>query len=291
MNIEITNEHPSIDDAFERTIKDIDIPPRPVILEHFQDEMRKENPSFMHLGKIIAADVSLSASLMKLINSPYYGLRIKVNSVSQALTMLGLDEASRAIAASCLHKSFPSTPKLERFWNASAQVAALSGWLAKNNHKTMLRADVAYTFGLFRNIGIAILIMRYPRYMETLDSANHETELSFTDVEQRDFQTDHARVGYVLAMNWNLPEEICLGIRSHHELLAMDQAESGVPLGSQYLIATSQTAEHILQCITGLSSTCEWQKLGTSCLRILGLSEDELPALCEAGADVLEAVE
>jgi hypothetical protein len=74
-------------------------------------------------------------------------------------------------------------------------------------------------------------------------------------------------------------------------LLTIDQAESGVPLASQYLVATSQTAEYILQCLTGLSSTSEWQKLGPACLRILGLSEDELPAICEAGADILEAVE
>jgi HD-like signal output (HDOD) protein len=291
MGIEIANVHPSINGAFERTIKDIGIPPRPVVLERFQDEMRKENPSFTHFGQIITADVSLSAGLMKVVNSPYFGLRSKVHSVGDALTMLGLDEASRAIAAACLHETFPLTPALERFWNASARVAALSGWLAKNNHKPMLHADVAYTFGLFRDIGIAILLLRYPRYVETLVSANHETERSFTDIEQRDFQTDHARVGYILAMNWNLPEEICLGIRSHHELLAIDQAESGVPLASQYLIATSQTAEYILQCLTGLSSTSEWQKLGPACLRILGLSEDELPAIFEAAADILEAVE
>ena len=291
MDIEIAKEPPSINDAFERTIKDIGIPPRPAILDRVKAEMRKETPSFMHLGQIIAADVGLSAGLIKVVNSPYFGLRSKVHSVGDALTMLGLDVASRAIAVACLHASFPLTPALEKFWNASAQVAALSGWLAKNNHKTMLRADVAYTFGLFRDIGIAILLLRYPRYVETLVSANHETERSFTDVEQRDFQTDHARVGYVLAMNWNLSEEICLGIRSHHELQAFDQAESGVPLASQYLIATSQTAEHILQCLTGLSMTSEWQKLGPACLTILGLSEDELPAICEAGKAILEAVE
>jgi hypothetical protein len=71
----------------------------------------------------------------------------------------------------------------------------------------------------------------------------------------------------------------------------MEQAESGVPLASQYLIATSQTAEHILHCITGLSNTSEWKKIGPACLRILGLNEDELPALCEAGTEILEAVE
>jgi HD-like signal output (HDOD) protein len=291
MNIEITHEHPSINDTFEQTIKDIGIPPRPFILDRVKAEMSKETPSFIRLGQIIAADVSLSAGLMKIVNSPYFGLRSKVHSVGETLTMLGLEVASRAIAATCLRASFPLTPALERFWNASAQVAALSGWLARNNHRILLRADVAYTFGLFRDIGIAILLLRYPHYMETLDSANHETEQSFTDVEQRDFRTDHARVGYVLAMNWNLPEEICLGIRSHHELPAIDHAESGVPLVSQYLIATSQTAEHILQCLTGLSSTSEWQKLGPACLRILGLSEDELPALCEAATAILEVIE
>ena len=246
---------------------------------------------FKHLGQIIAADVGLSAGLMKISNSAYFGLRTKVHSVGDALTMLGLDVASRAIAAACLRQSFPLTPPLERFWNGSAQIAALSGWLAKNNQKTMLPVDVAYTFGLLRDIGIAILLQRYPHYVETLANANQEAERSFTDVEQRDFGTDHARVGYILAMNWNLPEDICLGIRSHHELLAMEQAESGVPLASQYLIATSQTAGHILHCITGLSNTSEWQKIGPACLRILGLSEDELPALCAAGAEILEAVE
>jgi HD-like signal output (HDOD) protein len=291
MGIEIANKHPLIDDAFERTIKDIGIPPRPVILDRFKDEMRKNNPSFFRLSQIISADVGLAAGLMKLVNSPYFGLRRKVDSVGDALTMLGLDAASRAIAAACLRNAFPLTPAIERFWNGSAQVAALSGWLAKNNPKTMIRPDVAYTFGLFRDIGIAILILRHPLYMETLGNANLETERSFTDVEQCDFQTDHARVGYVLGMNWYLPEEICLGIRSHHDLLAIDQADSELTPASRYLIATSQTAEYILQCLTGLSSTREWQKLGPACLRILGLSEDELPAMCEAGAAILGAVD
>jgi HD-like signal output (HDOD) protein len=291
MNVDIANKHPSIDDAFERTIKDLGIPPRPVILDRFKEEMRKDTPNVLRLSQIISSDVSLSAGLMKVVNSAYFGLRRKVDSVGDALTMLGLDASSRAITAACLRGAFPSTPVLERFWNASAQVAALSGWLAKNNHKSMIRSDVAYTFGLFRDIGIAILLIRYPHYVETLARANLEIERSFTDVEQCDFLTDHGRVGYVLAMNWNLSEEMCFGIRWHHDLLAIDQTEYEVTPASRYLIATSQTAEYVLQCITGLSSTMEWKKLGPACLRILDLSEDDLPALCEAGADILKTVE
>jgi HD-like signal output (HDOD) protein len=205
--------------------------------------------------------------------------------------MLGLDVSSRAITAACLREAFPLTPVIERFWNASAQIASLSGWLAKKNHKSMIRADVAYTFGLFRDIGIAILLIRYPHYVETLARANLETERSFTDVEQFDFPTDHGRVGYLLGLNWYLPEEICLGIRWHHDLLGIDNTESVVALASRCLVATSQTAEYILQCITGLSSTIKWKKIGPACLRILGLSEKELPAMCEAGAEILKTVE
>jgi HD-like signal output (HDOD) protein len=291
MDFKFANEHSPIDESVERIIQDIGIPPHPAIIDRVIAEMRKAAPDFSQLGQIIATDVSLSASLMKTVNSPYFGLRSKVHSVADALTMLGLDVASRAIAIKCLRASFPVTPALERFWNASAQIAALSGWLAMKVHKTILHADVAYTFGLFRDIGIAILLRRHSRYVETLFRANQETERSFTDIEQRDIHTDHARVGYVLAMNWCLPEEICLGIRSHHELLAIELPESGVPLVSQYLIATSQTAAHILQCLTGLSCTSEWRKLGPACMRILCLSEDELPAICNAGADILESVE
>jgi HD-like signal output (HDOD) protein len=291
MRIEMANKHPSIDDAFERTIKDLGIPPRPVILDRFKDEMRKDSPNFLRLSEIISADVSLSAALMKVVNSAYFGLRRKVDSIGDALNMLGLEASSRAITAACLREAFPSTPVLERFWNASAQVAALSGWLAKDKHKFIIRPDVAYTFGLFRDIGIAILLIRYPHYVQTLARANQEPERSFTDVEQCDFLTDHARVGYVLAMNWNLPEDICLGIRWHHDLLAIDQPDYEVTSASRYLIATSQTAEYILQCITGLSSTMEWKKLGPACLRILRLSEHELPAICEAGADILKSVD
>jgi HD-like signal output (HDOD) protein len=93
--------------------------------------MRKEAASLMRLGQIIAADVSLSAGLMKISNSAYFGLGGKVHSIGDALTILGLDVASRAIAVASLRASFPLTPKLDRFWNASAQIAALSGWLAK----------------------------------------------------------------------------------------------------------------------------------------------------------------
>lgn len=292
-----TEDHdtiPSIDSILEQTLKDIGIPPRPVILDRIAAEMRKDDPNFRHIGHLIDADVSLAASFIKTANSPFFGFRSRARSANEALMMLGLDVSSRAIAGISLRKAFPVGLHLERFWNASAQIAALSGWLTQIVRLGNLRADDAHTFGLFRDCGIPVMLRRFPSYEKILASANDDARQQFTLVEQQglpEFPTDHAMVGHLLAENWFLPEEICQAIRHHHELPAIDVIESGLPQSSRYLIATGQTAEHILQQLTGNSHTREWPKLGASCLRLLGLTQDKLGAIYQEGAEVLKTVE
>ena len=124
-----------------------------------------------------------------------------------------------------------------------------------------------------------------------LESANANTDLAFTAVEQQDFRTDHAMVGCLLAQNWWLPEEICLAIRHHHDRSAIDFFDSGLPASSRYLVAASQTAEHIVQQLTGGSRTQEWSKLGSSCLRLLRLAASDLPELYRGAEAVLATVD
>ncbi|MCX7173543.1 MAG: HDOD domain-containing protein [Proteobacteria bacterium] len=294
MTPEDTNELPTVDSVLEQTLMDIGIPPRPEILDRIAAEMRRDDPNFRHLGHLVTADVGLAASLIKTANSPFFGFRGKVHSPSEALMMLGLDVASRAIAGISLRKAFPADIRLERFWHASAQIAALSGWLTQVVAKGKLRADDAYTYGLFRDCGMPVMLKRFPAYQKVLARANDDAVHPFTQIEQEglpEFPIDHAMVGHLLGQNWWLPEKIILAIRHHHELLALDSVNSGLPDTSRYLIAISQLAEHILQEVTGGSHTREWSKLGASCLRLLNLEADELPSIRDLGAGVLAAVE
>jgi len=294
MTIEDAKPLPAIDAVLEKTLKDIGIPPRPEILDRIAAEMSSDEPNFRHLGQLISADVSLAASLIKTANSPFFGFNNRAHSINEALLMLGLEVASRAIAGISLRKAFPSDIRLERFWHASAQIAALSGWLTQIVGKGKLRADDAYTYGLFRDCGIPVLMRRFPNYEKILARANAESEQAFTEVERQglqEFPLDHATVGNLLAENWWLPEEICMAIHHHHERSSLDYIDSGLPSTSRYLIAMGQTAEHLLQEITGGSQTREWPKLGASCLRLLDFSEDELKALYVIAAKVIDTVE
>lgn len=272
----------------ESAIRDIGIPPCPAILEKINTEMRKDEPDFRHLTRIINSDVGIAAGLIAIANSPFFGFRNRARSVDEALLMLGLAVASRAIAGIILRKLFPLTPSLERFWHASACIARLSGWLAQQDRQGIkIRADDAYTFGLFRDSGIPMLLKRFSHYPEVLKNANAEKELSFTAVEEASCSTNHAVVGGLLAQSWWLPDDICLAIRYHHDYsLPEPGSRSVLPPTSRGLIATALLAEHLFQHHTGLSPTQEWPKGGPVCLRLLGLTDEDLPRLYDESATI-----
>jgi len=281
----------SVDGVLEQSIKGIDIPPRPLIIDRVRAAMNEEVPNFKRVGELISADVSLAGGLIKTANSPYFGYRSRARSINEALLMLGLDVTCRAIAAISLRQAFPNSAHYERFWDASAKIAVLSGWLARRLKRPRLRADDAYTYGLFRDCGIVILLRRFPDYKMTLHRANNEAVLSFTALEQRELPTDHAVIGCLLAQSWWLPDEICQAIRHHHELASIATADSAVPLASRYLIAIGQTAEHLLQQVSGASHTAEWPKLGAACLRLLDLKDENLPELYEEATVLLSTLD
>lgn len=286
------NAHSSnIDTLFERSLKDIGIPPCPAILERITSEMNRDEPDYNRLTQIIMADVGLSASLVKTANSPYFGTRRLVRSVGEALMILGLNISQRAIAGIILRQTFPHTPSLVRFWDASARIARLAGWVAQRVAIRGLSAEDAYTYGLFRDCGIPVLLNHFPDYEHTLTQANLERQLSFTALEEQSLPTNHAMVGCILAQSWWLPEEMCLAIRNHHDLAMLESAESQLPMLSRRLVASAQLAEHLLQHLLGLSKTEEWPKLGAACLRLLNLEESDLEALYEEARPIAEATE
>src|SRR5262245_23223397 len=114
-------------------VKEIGIPPCPTVLTEFTAEASKDDPDFRRLSHLINKDVALAASVLKTINSPFYGLSKKARTVHDALTLLGLRQTSRLIAGLLLRKAFASSksPAMFEYWDASAKVALVSGYLGR----------------------------------------------------------------------------------------------------------------------------------------------------------------
>lgn len=266
-----TAEH--LEENIGIAIRDIGIPPRPTVLIEIEAEMRKEEPDFTHLAKVISADVALSAALLRTTNSPFFGLDRKVRTVPEALLLLGLKLTIGTIAGLSLNKAFGHAPHLERFWDESGTTARVSGWLAKRLRKCCwIRPEDAYTFGLFHDCGIPVLMAPFPEYRRVLALANAEQTLCFTEIENREMGTNHAEMGALLAESWSLPPEIVAAVRHHHRLNELaTQSPDEIPAIAISLIAMTQLAEHLIYRRIGSGTTCEWNKVAPVAMRILNV--------------------
>lgn len=283
------DESKRVEGLLESALGDTGIPARPAILDRVHAEMDKPEPDFNLLARTISTDVALSGGLISIANSPYFGFHGRVRSVNEALMVLGLDISCRAIAGLILRNLFPMTLALERFWDASANIARLSGWLAQHpDIGIRVQANDAYTFGLFRDAGIAVLLNRFPYYHQVLTQANEEKTLGFTQIEEIQCPTNHAVIGALLAQSWWLPEEISTAIRVHHEFAILQKKDATMlPPATRGLIAITQLSEHLFQHHTSLNKTQEWSKSSTLCLDYLGMNESQLESLYKESIAVL----
>lgn len=281
-------ENDSFDHELESVILELGIPPCPKVLLELAAEAQKDEPDLHRVEKLICADVGLAASLIKTVNSPFYGLRSKVHSVMQAIHMLGLSRLSLMVMGMVLRESFKGSNRVEmaRFWDTSSKIAIISSYIASRlpyisfeHMRRQIEKDEAYTYGLFQDCGIPIMLNYHPEYKETLRDANKSTEKKFTDIEDIKYINNHTTIGYMLAKSWGLPETMYQAIRYHHEHDALTENNIFLATESKDFIALALLAERAIQIITGLSQTCEWQKGSAWVMAHFGLSEDDFNSI------------
>jgi HD-like signal output (HDOD) protein len=255
-------------DQAQSIIKGINIPPRPAALQAVLAEKQKEHPDLNKLATIIAKDVTLAASVLKTINSPLYGLRRQITSIKQATIMLGFRTVSNLVTGISIRQATSgSRLKLERFWDSATDVAMMSSRLSKS----LMLGDPenAYLLGLFHDVGIPLMMLKYPDYKKVLIEANDSNQ-AFTTIEEKYYPTNHAVVGYYVGRSWGIEKQVCQGILNHHspQLLSLDDPNVSS------LLAIMKLAEHICHLNRRLSLDTEWQHHSDDILEYLGLDED-----------------
>jgi HD-like signal output (HDOD) protein len=263
-------------DETEKFLRTIQIPPRPQLLTDIDRELKRDSPNLGLLAQWIAKDVSLSAAVLKIINSPFFGLQKKVGAVGIAVQMLGIKNVRCLVTGLLLRQSLGSGGgSFERFWDTSEKVARISAHLASIMPR--LPKDEAYTFGLFREIGIPLMMQRFPDYKETLKRASG-LDGPMTSVEEAAHGTNHATIGYMIARNWLLPESISEGILLHHDPAVLRTGEH-ISTQALALVMINYLAEHLNESVMGVRSDSHWKQSGAYVLSYFGLSEIELEEL------------
>ena len=234
-----------------------------------------------------AQDPGLSGALMKIVNSPHYGLTNKIASIARAVTLLGSRTVINLINAQSIKGEMcdDTIVALNRFWDTAQDVAMTSMTLAKRTGTQAV--DEAYALGLFHDCGIPLMLKRFPTYMSVLEQAyaNAGPESRVVDTENRAFNTNHAVVGYYTAKSWRLPEHLTQAIANHHNALAIFSDESSHNSQLKNLLAILKMAEHICASHNVLGNQredYEWNSISHLVLEYIGLSEYDFENLKES---------
>jgi HD-like signal output (HDOD) protein len=264
-------------EGVEQLLKGIAIPPRPALLVDLNEELKSSEPDLKRVAGLVSKDVGISAAMLKTLNSPLFGLRSKVGSVSQAVQMLGARNVRNVITGLVLRSAMGGAPNLERFWDSAEKVASIDAYLCSVLPKTP--REEAYLFGLFHDCGIPVLMMRFDDYRDTLRNAAGD-DRPLTEVEEERHGTNHATVGYVVARSWGLSDVICQSILRHHDLDMIDDADSTHPL-ARTLVAVNFLAEHLNDTSLRMRQDSQWERYGEMILGYLGLTQSEYSELRE----------
>ena len=205
-------------EEFKKKLMEInEISTLPQVMARIMKIVTDENSCAADLAKEITKDKSLTAKILKIVNSAYYGFYREIVKVSDAVVVLGFNEIKRLSLAMSVLDMFGKDKQAEHrlaLWNHSLMCAAMSDILEK---EWGLQHHGAFTAGILHDIGKAVLDQYFPPMFAAVQVLMHEHSIQAYEAEQRLFGFDHSDIGSWLSEKWNLPQNLIEAIKTHHQ--------------------------------------------------------------------------
>lgn len=185
------------------------------------------------VANALAQDQALSARVLRLANSAFFGLQRQVSELSEAVVVLGMRNVRNlALIASSYPWLARPLPGYglgpEALWNHSFACAVGAQMVAKRRSQSL--ADTAFTAGLLCDIGKLALSAWFENKTAALYALAIRQGLTFDEAESQVFGFDHSEVGGYLAEQWNLPASLVHAIRYHHSPMWANESHALVDM-------------------------------------------------------------
>jgi putative nucleotidyltransferase with HDIG domain len=207
--------------------------------------MAQSNATIEQISTVIASDPALSAKLLQVVNSAFFGLPFKVASVPQAVSYLGLTSLRALVLLSTVFAAADSCPTVDGFSPARLQRhSLLCARLARTLVTDQRSRDDAFTGGLLHDIGmLALAVGMNKRYALALRHAERSGR-SLAEVETSFLGTSHVAVGAYLADVWGLPDVVVDAIELHHDTQPACEAHEPVVTAVRLAQAAAECLEN-----------------------------------------------
>ncbi len=198
-----------------------DVPTLPSVMFEVLAIAEDENSTAGDLEAVIMRDQALSAKVLKVANSAYYGIPRTVETVSRATVLLGFQTVVGLALTVSVYDTLWGAGKghyLDRrdIWKHSLSTATAARLLAGDSNGK--QGAVAFTAGMLHDIGKSVFDTYLPEEYSKVIDACHRDSLQMHDAEQTILGVTHGDLGYRVGLRWQLPDVLCQSIRCHHAL-------------------------------------------------------------------------
>jgi HD-like signal output (HDOD) protein len=189
----------------------------PTIFYQINEAVEDPECSFVEIGEIISGDPSLAARLLRIVNSSFFGFPSKIETISHAVTIVGMAQLHDLALATTVVNQFKGIPKnlmnMEKFWLHSVATGLAARIIAVYMREP--NADRYYLMGMLHDLGRLVLFLNVPEQMQKVMNRYEEGGILY-DVENQVMEADHAGVAGMLLEMWKLPEMLQEAVAYHH---------------------------------------------------------------------------
>jgi HD-like signal output (HDOD) protein len=230
-----------------------------------REELISPRSTSARIASVIAKDTSLTAKLLRLVNSPIYGFPSKIESITRAITLVGLEELSSLALGISAIKAFedvaPELIDMKEFWTHSIAVGTLARIIAARKGLAEERFFIA---GMLHDVGKLLLFSCRPNRISEAYVRSRAHLMPLFETERQVFGFDHALIGGMLLKRWNLPPTLETLVRDHHQpLLATDRLGASIVHCADFLANGLQFAPSGSAIVPPLQQD-SWEALGVN---------------------------
>ncbi len=209
------------------------IPSMPQVAARFLEIIQDPDFEYRDVVELLSTDPGMTGEILRLANSPLFGVTRKITSLAQALTLLGLKRIRSLVLGRYIvdniDKKKPAVIKMGYYWRRSLTTAVLANHLAERIDPKL--REEAFTAGLLADIGIIILDETLPdRFKPIALEYRPQGRTPLWDLEHETLSVTHGAVSALVLEDWRLPDSVCAAVARHSDPPAKE-ADACPPLG------------------------------------------------------------
>lgn len=196
------------------------LPTLPIMVQQIQKLIASPNSSMTQIGALIARDQAITARVVRLVNSAFYGFTTRISSIPQAIMLLGLNTVKNLVTGVSVVKMFGTAGGTElfdrqKFWLHSFSCAMGARMLAKELGRN--DPEDYFLAGLLHDIGVLVLDQFFHEEFNSVLRHASEKQIGYCPAETAVLEITHGHIGEAVAEKWRVQDFLVHTIRNHHE--------------------------------------------------------------------------